>query len=124
MESKTAARQSPCLVQVSGESAAIYAFMGLFAVLLALVTSQHEMYVNEAQAWLIARDSGNLLELVPPFALRRSPSPVVPADLSAGASLRKPGMDAGIELCPVSCNGLAGYLRAANSAADAGHVGL
>jgi hypothetical protein len=64
MESKTAARQSPRLVQVSGESAATYAFMGLFAVLLALVTSQHEVYVDEAQAWLIARDSGNLLELV------------------------------------------------------------
>jgi hypothetical protein len=64
MESKTAARQLPRLVQVSGESAATYAFMALFAVLLALVTSQHEMYVDEAQAWLIARDSGNLLELV------------------------------------------------------------
>ena len=64
MESKTVARQSPRLVQVSGESAATYAFMGLFAVLLGLVTSQHEMYVDEAQAWLIARDSGNLLELV------------------------------------------------------------
>jgi hypothetical protein len=64
MESKTAALQTPRPVQVSGERAAIYAFMGLFALLLALVTSQHEIYVDEAQAWLIARDSGNLLELV------------------------------------------------------------
>jgi hypothetical protein len=60
----------------------------------------------------------------PPFALRRSPSPVVPADLPTGASLRKLGMDAGIELCPVPCNGLAGALRATPATGDAGHVGL
>ena len=63
MEFETAAQQTPHSVQVSGKSAATYAFMGVFAVLLGLVTSQHEMYVDEAQAWLIARDSGNLLEL-------------------------------------------------------------
>ena len=42
MESKTAAQQTPRPVQVSGESAATYAFMGLFAVLLALVTNCHQ----------------------------------------------------------------------------------
>ena len=47
-----------------GGSAAIYGFLGLFAVLLAVVTCRHELYLDEAQAWLIARDSRNLLELI------------------------------------------------------------
>jgi len=36
----------------------------LFAVLLAFVTYKHEMYLDEAQAWLIARGSPNFLELL------------------------------------------------------------
>jgi hypothetical protein len=37
---------------------------GCLPFCLPFVTSRHEMYVDEGQAWLIARDSGNLLELV------------------------------------------------------------
>src|SRR6476660_3655668 len=42
---------------------AIYGVLALFAVLLAAVTSKHEIYQDEAQAWLIARDSHSLLDL-------------------------------------------------------------
>jgi hypothetical protein len=40
-----------------------YCLLGLFSGLLALVTLKHEMYLDEAQAWLIARDSRSLFEL-------------------------------------------------------------
>jgi hypothetical protein len=46
-----------------GEKAIVNGALALFAGLLALVTVRHEMFGDEAQAWLIARDSRNLLEL-------------------------------------------------------------
>jgi hypothetical protein len=46
-----------------GEKAIVNGTLALFAGLLALVTVRHEMFGDEAQAWLIARDSRNLLEL-------------------------------------------------------------
>ena len=46
-----------------GEKAIVNGTLALFAGLLALVTIRHEMFGDEAQAWLIARDSRNLLEL-------------------------------------------------------------
>ncbi len=45
------------------ESAAVYGLLGLFSALLALIVFNHEMYLDEAQAWLIARDSRSLFEL-------------------------------------------------------------
>jgi hypothetical protein len=45
------------------ENAAVYCILGLFAVALAAVTRTHEMYLNEAQVWLMARHSHNLVEL-------------------------------------------------------------
>jgi hypothetical protein len=50
-------------MELPGENAIVYGFLWLFAILLALMTSRHAMFGDEAQAWLIARDSGNLLEL-------------------------------------------------------------
>ena len=50
-------------MELPGEKAIVFGLLGLFAILLALVTSRHAMFGDEAQAWLIARDSGNLLEL-------------------------------------------------------------
>jgi hypothetical protein len=50
-------------MELPGEKAIVYGLLGLFAILLALMTSRHAMFGDEAQAWLIARDSGNLLEL-------------------------------------------------------------
>lgn len=47
----------------SGENVAVYVSWGLFAILLAVVTCKHKIYLDEAQAWLIARDSRNLIEL-------------------------------------------------------------
>ena len=55
MESKLIADRAACPVSAAGENAATYTFLGLFAILLAFVTSKHEMYVDEGQAWLIAR---------------------------------------------------------------------
>ncbi len=49
--------------QSVGENTIVFAVLGIFAVLLALITSRHEMYLDEAQAWLIARDSRNLFDL-------------------------------------------------------------
>lgn len=46
----------------------------MFAALLAVVTCRHEMYLDEVQAWLIARDSRNLLELA--WALRYEGHPI------------------------------------------------
>jgi hypothetical protein len=46
-----------------GEKAIVNGTLALFAGLLALVAVRHEMFGDEAQAWLIARDSRNLLEL-------------------------------------------------------------
>ena len=43
---------------------AAYGVLGLFAILLALVKSKHEMYLDEGQAWLIARDSNGFLDMV------------------------------------------------------------
>lgn len=40
-----------------------WSFLGLFALLLGLVTARHEMWEDELQAWLIARDSNSLPEL-------------------------------------------------------------
>ena len=37
-----------------------WTLLGLFAILLALITWRHEMWIDEAQAWLIARDSHSL----------------------------------------------------------------
>lgn len=41
-----------------------YGFLGLFAVLLAVMKFKHEMYLDEGQAWLIARNSSGLFDLV------------------------------------------------------------
>ena len=56
-------RRADVPMELPGEKAIVYGFLALFAILLALVTSRHAMFGDEAQAWLIARDSGNLLEL-------------------------------------------------------------
>jgi len=40
-----------------------WSFLGLYALLLALVTSRHVMWFDEMQAWLIARDSNSLADL-------------------------------------------------------------
>src|SRR4051812_45032534 len=41
-----------------------YGFLGLFAALLAVMKFKHEMYLDEGQAWLIARNSSGLFDLV------------------------------------------------------------
>jgi hypothetical protein len=46
------------------EKKIVYVLFGIFAVLLFMVTRRHEMFGDEAQAWLIARDSRNLLEMM------------------------------------------------------------
>lgn len=38
--------------------------LGIFATLLALITCRHEMWSDEIQAWLIARDSHSILSLI------------------------------------------------------------
>ena len=45
------------------EKGFIYLTWFLFAVVLALVTRSHDVYLDEAQAWLIARQSNGLLDL-------------------------------------------------------------
>ena len=45
-------------------SAPVYAFLGLFAISLAVMKFKHEMYLDEGQAWLITRDSAGLFDLV------------------------------------------------------------
>jgi hypothetical protein len=63
MEPKLTAGRAALLVSGPSEKTATYAFLGLFAILLAFVTGRHEMYVDEGQPWLIARDSRNLLKM-------------------------------------------------------------
>lgn len=41
-----------------------WSFLGLFAVLLALFTIPHELWADEVQAWLIARDNNSLFSLI------------------------------------------------------------
>ena len=41
-----------------------YGFLSLYAVLLALVTSRHEMYVDEVQPWLFVRNAHSLLPVI------------------------------------------------------------
>jgi hypothetical protein len=48
----------------SGDRFAIFGSMALFAVILALMTQRHEMYLDEAQAWLVTRDHRNLFDLI------------------------------------------------------------
>jgi hypothetical protein len=48
----------------SGENIFIFVVLGVFAALLALITSKHEMFLDEAQAWLIARDSRSFMDLI------------------------------------------------------------
>jgi hypothetical protein len=43
------------------ELAGIFGFLSLFAVLLALITSKHEMYLDEVQPWLWVRSAHSLL---------------------------------------------------------------
>ena len=45
------------------EAGTVFGVLLLFSILLALVTRAHEIYLDEAQAWLIARHSHNLAEL-------------------------------------------------------------
>jgi hypothetical protein len=85
MESKLIADRAARPVSAPGENAAAYTFLGLFAILLALVTSRHEMYVDEGQAWLIARDSQNLLEAFQ--HLRYEGHPRRPAGKAAATTL-------------------------------------
>src|SRR6266567_5945905 len=56
-------RSSVGYINSFGERAAVHGFLALFAVLLAAVTCKHEIYLDEAQAWLIARDSRSLVDL-------------------------------------------------------------
>ena len=57
-------RLSPALQGLrKSESLAIYAILSAFAAVLALTTLRHEIYLDEAQAWLIARDSRGLFDL-------------------------------------------------------------
>jgi hypothetical protein len=46
------------------ERVRIFGFLGLFAVLLALVTSKHEMYLDEVQPWLWVRYAPHLLPAI------------------------------------------------------------
>jgi hypothetical protein len=48
----------------SADRIAIFGFLGLYAVILALVTQKHEMYMDEAQAWLVSRDHSNIFDLI------------------------------------------------------------
>jgi len=81
MESKTPRNQTPAPGSSVWRKAPRPTHSWAVRRLLALVTSQPRMYVDEGrQAWLIARDSGNLLELVQHYATRVI-RPVVPADL-------------------------------------------
>lgn len=41
-----------------------WSLFGVFTILLALITSRHEMWRDELQAWLIARDTHSISELV------------------------------------------------------------
>jgi hypothetical protein len=52
--------RSPLRVRSSRAGLAEGAVLALFGTLLALLTRKHEMYLDEAQAWLIARDSQGL----------------------------------------------------------------
>ena len=78
--------------QSKAENSAIYAVLGIFAVLLALITSRHEMYLDEAQAWLIARDSRSLFDLSHVLHYEGHPALwylllFIPAHLSSGLLL-------------------------------------
>ena len=100
-------------MELPGEKAIVYGLLGLFAILLALVTSRHAMFGDEAQAWLIARDSGNLLELA--HHLRYEGHPALwylliylPAHLSASlvwmsCPLQWPGWCSQNVGCPLPC---------------------
>ncbi len=46
------------------ETAAVYSTLGVFAVLLALATFRHEMYLDEVHPWLITRHSRDILDLL------------------------------------------------------------
>ena len=48
----------------SDGSVVAYGFLGLFAFLLAAMKFKHEMYLDEGQAWVIARDSTGLFDLI------------------------------------------------------------
>jgi len=45
------------------ENTAVYGLLALYAALLGAVTLKHDVYFDEAQAWLIVRRSSSLLEL-------------------------------------------------------------
>lgn len=42
------------------ELAPIFGFLALFAILLALLTARHEMYLDEVNPWLVVRNAGGL----------------------------------------------------------------
>jgi hypothetical protein len=46
------------------ENVVIYGFLGLFAITLALITSRHEMYLDEVQPWLFVRNAHSLLPVI------------------------------------------------------------
>ena len=48
----------------SREQIAIFGFTVLFGLLLAVMSYKHEMYLDEAQAWLVARDYNNMPDLI------------------------------------------------------------
>lgn len=56
--------QSPGLRNSQKATAAFYSVLGVFAVLLALATFKHEMHMDEVLAWLIARHSHGVLDLL------------------------------------------------------------
>jgi len=57
---------SPELCETRKPRAGIFEWttLGIFATLLALVTCRHEMWGDEIQAWLIARDSHSILSMI------------------------------------------------------------
>ena len=48
----------------TGKSTAVYVVLGIFAALLALITSRHEMYLDEVQPWLFVRNAHSLLPVI------------------------------------------------------------
>ena len=69
-----------------------WGLLALFAVLLGLVTWRHEMWIDEMQAWLIARDSHSLAALFHQLHYEGHPALwylllYIPAHLSANAAV-------------------------------------
>lgn len=64
MEHEIQATDCVCQQHGPNEKNAERAWFGVFAILLGLLTARHELFIDESQAWLIARDSKNFLEML------------------------------------------------------------